>query len=64
LAHHFGLGQGFCIKHGAMCEKILDTGLWILDLKGFILIYPESSIKHPASARLKESDIYTTNSSV
>jgi hypothetical protein len=43
---------------------MLDTGHWILDLRGNFLIYPESSIKHPASARLKQTDIYATNSSV
>jgi hypothetical protein len=37
------------------------TGLWILDLKGILLIYPESNIEHPASARLKQSDIYAAN---
>jgi hypothetical protein len=36
----------------------------MLDLKGMFLIYPESSIKHPASARLKQLDIQASNSSV
>jgi hypothetical protein len=44
---------------------MLDAGLWMLDDEGILfLIYPESSIKHPASARLKHSDIYATNSLV
>jgi hypothetical protein len=43
---------------------MLDAGLWILDLRGIFFIYPESSIKHPASGRLKQSDINAANSSV
>jgi len=64
FTYYRGLGQGFCIKHGATFEKISrqgGTGLWILDLRGIFLIYPESSIKHPASVLLKKSDIYAAN---
>jgi hypothetical protein len=41
---------------------MLVSGCWIQ--KELVLIYPESSIKHPGSARLKQSFIYAANSSV
>jgi hypothetical protein len=56
--------SSFCIKHGAKCEMMLDAGLWILDLREIYLIYPASSIKYPASTRLKQADIDAAKSSI
>ena len=38
---------------------MLVSGYWIKE--EYIYIYPEFRIKHPASARLKQSDIYAYN---
>jgi len=47
------LSQVFVSNVFASIRPMLDAGHWMLDSKGIVLFYPESSIKHPASARIK-----------